>query len=124
MNKKKSALSAVIVLLVIIAVASIFIFKRQSGKDQAPADNNGMILFYSLSCPHCQNVEKYIQENNIKEKYRFSQLEISANRQNSEQLIAKAKSCGLKTEGLGVPFLWTGEKCLMGDADIIDFFSK
>ena len=67
MNKKKSALSAVIVLLIIIAVASIFIFKRQSGKDQAPADNNGMILFYSLSCPHCQNVEKYIQENNMQD---------------------------------------------------------
>ncbi|MDD3285675.1 MAG: hypothetical protein PHG95_03530 [Patescibacteria group bacterium] len=124
MNKNKSALSAVIVLLVLIAVASIFIFKRQSENNQVPADNNGMILFYSLSCPHCQNVEKYIQENNVKDKYSFSQLEISADRKNSEMLVAKAEICGLDTGSLGVPFLWTGEKCLLGDTDIIDFFSK
>jgi len=124
MNKKKSALSAIIILLVLVVVVSIFISKRQTGTEQKTSSDNGRILFYSLSCPHCQNVEKYIQENNIKNKYSFSQLEVSANKQNREILVAKAKICGLDTQSLGVPFLWTGEKCLLGDTDIIDFFSK
>jgi glutaredoxin len=124
MNKKKSALSAIIILLVLVVVVSIFISKRQTGTEQKTSSDNGPILFYSLSCPHCQNVEKYIQENNIKNKYSFSQLEVSANKQNREILGAKAKICGLDTQSLGVPFLWTGEKCLLGDTDIIDFFSK
>lgn len=119
MNKNKSARTAIIILLALVFIAGFFLLNRKSNNS-----TEGMILFYSLSCPHCQNVEKYIQENNIKSKYSFTQLEISANKQNNEKLITKAKACGLDPQGLGVPFLWTGDKCLMGDTDIIDFFKK
>jgi len=123
MNKKKGAFSAIVILLVLVVMVSIFIFRRQDNNKPMPSADQGMILFYSLSCPHCQNVEQYIQENNVKDKYSFNQLEIS-DEKNSKLLVAKAKICGLDTQTLGVPFLWTGEKCLLGDADIIDFFSK
>lgn len=125
MNKNNNKnLTILIVLIIVIFIGGLFLVNRQQNHKPAATDDQGMILFYSLSCPHCQNVEQYINDNKIKDKYNFQQLEISANQANSEQLVKKAQVCGLETQGLGVPFLWTGEKCLMGDADIIEFLKK
>lgn len=37
-------------------------------------------------------------------------------------MVAKARVCGLNTNSIGVPFLWDGSNCLIGDCDIISFF--
>ncbi len=125
MNKHKSLTVALIILAILIMIAGLFLFNRQQRKNEAGGNNpEGMILFYSLACPHCQNVEQYINDNKIKEKYNFAQLEVSADKKNSDQLLKKAKACGLDTQGIGVPLLWTGNQCLMGDESIIDFFKK
>jgi glutaredoxin len=68
-------------------------------------------------------VEKYIEENKIQDKISFTQKEVYYNQNNAKELEAKAKICGLPTDSIGVPFLWDGEKCLIGDQDIINFFS-
>jgi len=39
-------------------------------------------------------------------------------------LEAKAKICELPTDSIGVPFLWDGKDCLIGDQDIINFFKQ
>jgi len=119
MNKNKTRITAVIVIAILITSIAVIIATQKNKNKQT---ENNMILFYSLSCPHCQNVSDYIDQNNIKEKYNFEELEISENKKNSAQLIEKAKECGYDTSTLGVPFLWTGENCLMGDVSIIDFF--
>jgi glutaredoxin len=124
MNKNKSAITALVIIISLVAIVGLFFLSRQGNNKKELPTENDMILFYSLSCPHCQNVEKYIEDNAVTEKYSFDRLEISNNRDNSAKLVEKAKICGLETQGLGVPFLWTGEKCLMGDADIIEFFKK
>lgn len=114
-----------VIALVIVVIGGLFLLGRQQANNKnGNQDESGMILFYSLSCPHCQNVEQYINDNKVSEKYKFARLEISQDQKNSAKLIARAKTCGLETQGLGVPFLWTGEKCLMGDTEIIDFFKK
>jgi glutaredoxin len=124
MSKKKHPTTTIIVVAAVLLVAALFYFAKRQANSEINADTKNMVLFYSLSCPHCQNVEDYIASNGVKEKYDFAQLEISQNQKNSDALVKKARACGLDTQGLGVPFLWTGEKCLMGDTDIIEFFKK
>jgi len=125
MKKNNRYMTLGIIALVIMVIGGLlWLGRQQANNKNGVVDESGMILFYSLSCPHCQNVEQYINDNKVTEKYQFARLEISQNQKNSAKLIARAKACGLETQGLGVPFLWTGEKCLMGDTEIIDFFKK
>ena len=83
-----------------------------------------IILFYGDGCPHCALVEKYVAENNVALKVPFVKKEVYYNNKNAEELAAKAKICGLPTDSIGVPFLWDGSKCLVGDQDIIKFFKE
>jgi hypothetical protein len=39
-------------------------------------------------------------------------------------LLAAVQKCELSQENVGVPFLWTGSECLMGDKDITTFFEN
>lgn len=80
------------------------------------------ILFYGDVCPHCQNVEDYLEKNPSTVKFRH--LEVYRNRQNSVLMESKAKLCGLETDSVGVPFLFDGKNCLVGDQDIINWFQQ
>lgn len=105
--------------LVIFGVAVIFIGALIYAKDEP----NAMILFYSDSCPHCKNVEAFIDENGIKDKIAFDEKEVSRNQANATLLERKARQCGLDlNKGIGVPFFFDGKACLMGDEPIIDYF--
>lgn len=87
-----------------------------------------IILFVGQGCPHCENVEKYMEDNKIRDKVNFDQKEVFLNKDNLKVMEEKARSCGIKdTKNLGVPLLWDGEngdKCYSGDKDIIDFFQR
>jgi glutaredoxin len=95
--------------------------KVESKKDQSESQ---IILFYGDGCPHCAIVEEYIKENSIGDKISFAQKEVYYNQNNAKELEVKAKICGLSTDSIGVPFLWDGEDCLIGDQDIINFFKQ
>ncbi len=85
---------------------------------------DGIVLFYRGGCSHCENVEKFILENNIEGKVDFTRLEVSKNNSNANLLLEKANLCGFPTDKIGVPFLWDGSKCIIGEFDIIDFFKN
>lgn len=97
------------------------------------------VLFYGSDCPHCQNVEKFIDDNKIEEKIKIKRLEIPFNgKTNSELqanlllLAAAAGSCELDTsQGIAIPFLYkpSGEaggngNCLVGDESVINFLKN
>lgn len=104
----------------LIALAAVIIFAL-AWLLQKPK----MILFYSTSCPHCQIVEKYISDNNIDAKLKFQKLEVSQDPVNGALLEKKARECGLDvSQGLGVPFFFDGQKCLLGDQEITNYFQK
>ena len=84
--------------------------------------NSDIILFYGDGCPHCALVEEYINQNGIEAKITFSKKEVYNNKQNADDLVAKARVCGMPTDSVGVPFLWDGSTCFLGDRDIIEFF--
>ncbi len=80
------------------------------------------ILFYGDVCPHCKNVEDYLEKNPSNIKYRH--LEVYRNKQNASLMNSKAKACGLESDSIGVPFLFDGKNCLIGDQDIINWFKQ
>ena len=87
----------------------------------------------NCDCPHCQNVEKYVADNNIDQKITFEKLEVGSNPSNANLLFAKMGICGVDTsQGAVVPVFWDGktpnipnsQRCIVGDQPIIDYFSK
>jgi len=123
------------ILFIIVLVFSSVILSQEKNKNQSKTnklinrENQGMeqgqiILFYGDGCPHCAIVEEYIEENKIQDKISFVQKEVYYNQSNAKELEAKAKICELPSDSIGVPFLWDGEKCLIGDQEIINFFKQ
>lgn len=120
------------ILFITVFIISLAILSGNKGNDLPHDANKGnqqteksqIILFYGEGCPHCAIVENYIKENNIKEKLFFEEKEVYSNQNNANDLGQRAKSCGIPTNSISVPFLWDGEKCYVGDQNIIDFFNK
>lgn len=106
---------------IIVLGGIIFVFYKNKN---IPAQESGVVLFYGTNCPHCQRVEEFIKENKIDEKIFFVRKEVFNNEKNASELIEKAQTCGFSSANIGVPFLWTGSQCLVGDEDIINFFSR
>jgi len=121
------------ILLAAVLVFSFFALSQEKNRNQAPVANttitenqtsDQIIFFYGDGCPHCAIVEEYIKENNINDKISFAQKEVYYNQNNAKELESKAKICGIPTNSIGVPFLWDGSKCIIGDQPIIDFFKS
>jgi hypothetical protein len=96
--------------------------KIESDSSVAPKTQEEIILFYGVGCPHCEIVDEFIEKNGIEEKVFFSHKEVYYNKDNANILIEKAQICGFDASGIGVPFLWDGKHCFVGDKDIIEFF--
>jgi len=134
MNKKLILIS---ILFLATAVVAIYLLGNsrkglesqiadtQINSEQSMAQNpDGIVLFYGDGCPHCALVEEYVNQNGVDAKVSFVKKEVYYNKQNADELVAKAKACGMPTNSIGVPFLWDGSKCLVGDQDIIEFFKS
>ncbi|MFH0969780.1 MAG: hypothetical protein V1804_04690 [Patescibacteria group bacterium] len=121
---KKILLTGVLGLAVLGMIMFFSVKKNNNLGNVASRSNADIILFYGDGCSHCANVDKFIAENNVKEKIKFDELEIFKNKENSSMMEEKAKACGINLNELGVPFLWDKGQCLSGDADIINFFKS
>ncbi len=91
--------------------------------NQEPLKTNRIILYVSKGCSHCAAVEAYLNQNQIQNKISFDIKVVNHSSSNAKELQSKAKLCDLPNNAIGVPFLWDGEKCLIGDKDIIEFFT-
>ncbi|KKR49093.1 MAG: hypothetical protein UT86_C0001G0065 [Candidatus Magasanikbacteria bacterium GW2011_GWC2_40_17] len=96
----------------------------KQGQNNAVVEPQGNILFVGEGCPHCEKVEEFIDQNKVKDKVSFVMLEVYKNKDNAALMAKKAGLCGIPLTGMGVPFLWDGSKCLVGDIDIINFFQE
>jgi glutaredoxin len=120
--KIKKYLPAVIIALGIIAILVIW-GRRQNSS--TVTGNTDKIFFYGDTCPHCKNVEEFMATNGTRNKLAFQELEVYNNQANAQLLGQTAKKCGLDTDaGIGVPFFYDGNKCLMGDQEIINYFKQ
>jgi glutaredoxin len=121
------------ILFAVVLIFSFFAFsqgknKNQNSTNEIVAEGNQsadqIILFYGDGCPHCAIVEEYIKENDVNNKISFAQKEVYYNQNNIKELEAKAMICGIPSDSIGVPFLWDGSRCFVGDQDIIKFFQS
>lgn len=125
---QKVTLSALVFLVIASVSMSALAHERnvqKAAQENAQNPAAKIVLYYSNSCPHCKNVEKFIADNGLKSKVTFAQKEVGGNPLNAQEMVKKAALCKVETGTLGVPFLWDGEngdKCLMGDEDIIEYF--
>jgi hypothetical protein len=69
-------------------------------------------------------VDNFIKKNKIEDSLAFTRLEVSYDNANANILADKAQTCGLDVSKIGVPFLWDGKTCILGDVDIISFFKE
>lgn len=82
----------------------------------------GKLLFYSQTCPHCQIVDQYINDNNLHQKLYFVSLEISQNKNNYDLATLVGQRCNISESAMGVPLFWDGAKCYQGEQEIINYF--
>lgn len=120
--KNKIIIPTILFIVVLIFSFSLLLQKKDNNHQQN--GQSQIILFYGIGCPHCAIVEEYIKNNNIESKISFAQKEVYYNQTNQNELTEKAKICGIPETDIGVPLLWDGEKCLIGDVDIINFLKE
>lgn len=115
----------IIFLVIIILIGAAIFVVRAKENELLQSIENKIVYFYGQGCPHCANVEKFLEENNVEGKIQFEKKEVYSNKGNANLLILVAKKkCKLPENEIGVPFLWDGSKCLVGDGNIINFFKQ
>jgi glutaredoxin len=105
-----------LVIIIIVAFLGIIIFDANS--------TNKLIYYYSNTCSHCAETEKWMEENKIEQKITIIKKEISDNQQNAQELVKDAVSCGLQSDSVGVPFLYAEGKCYIGSPDVEAYLAK
>jgi hypothetical protein len=118
----KKVIIFILIGIVVLAGAVFFFVQNQ---DQPPQENE-IVYFYGEGCPHCVNVDTFVQENKIEEKVSYEKKEVFNNATNAEELTRTAQQCGLPANQVGVPLLYdsSNSKCYVGDVDVINFFKQ
>jgi len=103
--------------------------KVDTYKDYPIYDNPDLVFYWGIGCPHCENVEKWITENNATQKLKINFKEVYYNKDNQTDLYNTAKEfCPeiIENGGIGVPtgFDPINKKCIQGDTPIIDFLKE
>jgi glutaredoxin len=114
------------IFMVIVVFGLIWLANQstQSNEQTNDLDENGITLFYGAECPHCKDVEKYIEENDIKNKVVFNNLEVWQNKDNATLMKKAATACELDLDSIGVPFLFGKGQCYIGAPDVQEFFKE
>ncbi len=114
--------TAFILVGTLIAVGGLIYWGLQDG---APVtdDPNAIVYYYGEGCPHCKVVNDFLEADNIAAKVSFVKKEVWSNKAYANEMGRRAKACGIKPEGMGVPFVYGGDgKCYVGAPDVVDFF--
>lgn len=121
-------------ILTVLIIVSLLLIVIWGSKNKRTSDNRTLqtsaistdipVFFYGNTCPHCADVEVWLKENKIEEKISIVKKEVYDNQTNAAELDRATKTCGLNTNSIGVPFLYTEGKCLIGTPDIINYFTE
>ncbi len=110
------------VLVVIVIAALLFTIAYGSNNKK---ESTGLIFFYGNTCPHCKDVDEWINKNHITDTVDIQKKEVYDNTENALALEKAAQQCKLATDRIGVPFLYTPEKtCFIGTPAIIEYLQK
>ena len=117
-----------IAVFAIIAVATVLVFVAHGSTEAAApaasstpaiaADDSVVYFFYGEECPHCKNVEPFID--NITKKYpdvEIKRLEVWHN-QTNEQIYSAMNAAAGVSSAPGVPEVIVGKVVLVGEKNI------
>lgn len=120
-------------LLIIVIILGVIVWGSKNKKNNSSSStsiktrtfkSNIPIFFYGNTCPHCVDVEEWMNENKIEEKIEIIKKEVYNNKENAKELVEAAKKCGLPTDSIGVPFLFAEGKCFIGTPDVVNFLAQ
>jgi len=114
-NVMKKALAITVYLADIIMAVMLCVYIAHDRRLAAAP----RVLYHKFDCPHCANVEKFLHDNGGAAKAGIVLAEVSRNQRNAILHAKRALSCGLTADNLPLPLLWDGDKCIVGDRDII-----
>ena len=122
-------ITAIITLIIIIG--GIFLFspknpQQNQNNKSLPTNPSGYEFYWSLTCPHCENVEKFLTTWPKKDQIVINKFEVNTDRNNALNLMKRAESCNVDKESIGaVPLLYTPDgKCFLGDTPIIEYLDS
>ncbi|MFZ2187390.1 MAG: glutaredoxin domain-containing protein [Candidatus Moraniibacteriota bacterium] len=96
---------------------------QDNGQSQIVDDPDAIVYYYGEGCPHCKVVQDFLDDNDIAAKVSFEKKEVWSDKQNAAEVGRRAKVCGIKPDGMGVPFVYGGDgRCYIGEPDVINFF--
>lgn len=98
--------------------------KQGEVKSTSTLNKNSIIYFYGNTCPHCQELSKWLDENKVSKKVKYVKKEVYQNQANAQELQQAAAECGLDTSSIGVPFVYAKGKCYIGSDQAKEFFQK
>lgn len=111
--------------LLILVIGAIVVWGLRDGSESAATPlGDGMVMYWGDGCPHCENVTKFLEEKHIADKVSFEQKEVWNDRANAKEMARRAKSCGLSSNDIGVPFLFSDGKCFIGEPDVEKEFMR
>ena len=86
------------------------------------------IFYYGDGCPHCANVEKFFDKNDVIENYTVDMKEVYKNDLNREEFLKECGQLWIPIQEQWVPMLlitsWDERSCLIWDDDIISHFEN
>jgi glutaredoxin-related protein len=123
----KTGLTFGIITLVIIA-GGVFLLSRDNQEQNLTNETlpDYHQYFWSQTCPHCDNVNDFIETWEGKGVFEMEKIEINNSNENIMLFLQRGTQvCRIPRNQLGVPLLVTPNgKCLSGDVPIIDYLKS
>jgi glutaredoxin len=120
--KKFSVAIGFITLLII--VGGVYFLSKSNPPKNYPLPQN-LEYFWGNGCPHCANVEQFLNTWDKKDKIKIDKKEVWQNATNATEMQARYEYCKIPATEMRVPLLFTPEgKCFSGDTPIIDYLKS
>lgn len=98
--------------------------EKESVAEQVGEPVDKDIFYWREGCSYCQDVKDWMKANAVEEKIEIVSKDIYNNRNDYDELTARVKSCGMDTQRIAVPFLYTVDgQCLVGAPPIIEYLT-
>lgn len=119
--------------LILSLLLSVFILQSCTSDDVETSNMKDIInpdydiaYYYWLTCPHCVELNKYFEENDIYDKVEFEKKEIFVNTTNAKEFSTVISMLGLDPATVWVPFMYekTTKEHFIGGNTIIEFIES
>lgn len=114
--------------IVVLFFASVFLVyslnQPKSITQTRILNKKDFIYFYGVTCPHCKELNKFLEEKGINKKVKYEKLEVFYNEDNAALMKQAAEMCKIEPSGMGVPFILDHGKCVVGTPDAEKLFME